>query len=53
MGYGMQRTYIINNILSSLYAYNSETNLGEKQTFRSLITTGWAGIRRSPRLVWK
>ena len=41
-GYGMRRTYIINNILSSLYAYNSETNLGEKRDVQ-VFDYNWVG----------
>ena len=50
----MRRTYIVNNILSSPYAYNSETNLGEKRDVK-VFDYNWVGgaICRSPRLVWK
>lgn len=41
-GYGMRRTYILNNILSSRYAYNSETNLGEKRDVQ-VFDYNWVG----------
>jgi len=41
-GYGMNRTYIMNNIVSSPFAYNSESTLGETRDIK-LFDYNWLG----------
>jgi Right handed beta helix region len=41
-GLGLRRTYILNNILSSQYIYNSETNLSEKRDVQ-VFDYNWVG----------